>query len=88
MHPPYCSYSTCTASLFIKKVQTETNYLGLSIVFTGGTTDVAYVSFDSVNGISRNMDSRITAILNVVDYGTYWRYWYIVLSYNCTRCTP
>jgi len=65
--------STCTASLFIKKVQTETNYLGLGIVFTGATTDVAYISFDSVNGIARNMDSRITAILNVVDYGTYWR---------------
>ena len=65
--------STCTASLFIKKVQTETNYLGLGIIFTGATTDVAYISFDSVNGIARNMDSRVTAILNVVDYDTYWR---------------
>jgi len=65
--------STNTFSLFIKKVEIQTNYLGIGMVYTGGTTDVCYVSFDSVNGIARNMDSRITAILNVVDFGTYWR---------------
>ena len=65
--------STHTMSLFVKKETSETNYMGLGFVYTGGTTDVGYVIIDSVNGTAISADPRIDVITNVVDFGDYWR---------------
>jgi hypothetical protein len=65
--------STYTGSLFIKKVQSQTNYMGIGFIFTGGTTDVGYVIFDAVNGIAVSADARIDVISEVKDFGDYWR---------------
>jgi hypothetical protein len=67
------SNSTYTSSLFIKKVQSQTNYMGIGFVFTGGTADVGYVIFDAVNGIAVSADVRIDVISEVKDFGDYWR---------------
>jgi hypothetical protein len=67
------SNSTYTSSLFIKKVQSQTNYMGIGFIFTGGTTDVGYVIFDAVNGIAVSADVRIDVISEVKDFGDYWR---------------
>ena len=64
--------STYTGSLFIKKVQSQTNYMGIGFIFTGGTTDVGYVIFDAVNGIAVSADARIDVISEVKDFGDYW----------------
>ena len=64
--------STYTGSLFIKKVQSQTNYMGIGFVFTGGVTDVGYVIFDAVNGIAVSADARIDVISEVKDFGDYW----------------
>lgn len=65
--------STYTMSLFVKKETSETNYMGLGFVYSGGTTDVGYVIIDSVNGTALSADPRIDVITNVVDFGDYWR---------------
>ena len=64
--------STYTSSLFIKKVQSQTNFMGIGFIFTGGTTDVGYVIFDAVNGIAVSADARIDVISEVKDFGDYW----------------
>ena len=65
--------STYTMSLFVKKETSETNYMGLGFIYSGGTTDVGYVIIDSVNGTAVSADPRIDVITNVVDFGDYWR---------------
>ncbi len=65
--------STYTASLFIKKEQTQTNYMGIGFIFTGGTTDVGYVIFDAINGVAVSADARIDVISEVKDFGNYWK---------------
>ena len=65
--------STYTASLFIKKEQTQTNYMGIGFIFTGGTTDVGYVIFDAINGVAVSGDARIDVISEVKDFGDYWQ---------------
>ena len=65
--------STYTASLFIKKEQTQTNYMGIGFIFTGGTTDVGYVIFDAINGVAVSADARIDVISEVKDFGDYWQ---------------
>ena len=65
--------STYTMSLFVKKETSETNYMGLGFVYSGGATDVGYVIIDSVNGTAVSADPRIDVITNVVDFGDYWR---------------
>jgi hypothetical protein len=67
------SNSTYTSSLFIKKVQSQTNFMGIGFIFTGGTTDVGYVIFDAVNGIAVSADARIDVISEVKDFGNYWK---------------
>ena len=67
------SNSTYTSSLFIKKVKSQTNYMGIGFIFTGGTTDVGYVIFDAVNGIAVSADVRIDVISEVKDFGDYWK---------------
>ena len=67
------SNSTYTSSLFIKKEQTQTNYMGIGFIFTGGTTDVGYVIFDAINGVAVSADARIDVISEVKDFGDYWQ---------------
>lgn len=66
--------STYTASLFVKKVTSETAYMGIGLVFTGGTTDVGYGIIDAVNGTGYSADPRIPLTIKVDDYGDYWRF--------------
>jgi len=67
---------THTASVFVKKETTQTNFGGLSLTFTGATTRYAYGIIDPINGtIVVSSDSIIaSSSTKVEDYGTYWRF--------------
>jgi len=66
--------STYTISLFVKKEVSETYYMGVGFVFSGGTTDVGYGIIDAVNGTGYSADPSIPFTIKVDDYGTYWRF--------------
>ena len=66
--------STYTISLFVKKEVSETYYMGVGFVFSGGTTDVGYGIIDAVNGTGYSADPRIPFTIKVDDYETYWRF--------------
>ena len=66
--------STYTISLFVKKEVSETYYMGVGFVFSGGTTDVGYGIIDAVNGTGYSADPRIPFTIKVDDCGTYWRF--------------
>jgi hypothetical protein len=64
---------THTASVFVKKETSETNYGGLALVFTNR---FVYGIIDAVNGtLTVSSDSYIaSSSTKVEDYGTYWRF--------------
>ena len=66
--------ATMTGSVFVKKVTSETNYMGIFLLFSGGTTKIAYGIIKSVNGTIVSADSTITPTFKVDDYGDYWRF--------------
>lgn len=68
--------STYTGSLFVKKVTSETNYMGLSLYYLGGATArLVYGLIDAVNGTIVNAtESTLTPVFKVEDYGDYWRF--------------
>jgi hypothetical protein len=67
---------THTASVFVKKETTQTNFGGLALFFTGVSTTFAYGIVDPINGtIVVASDSIIaSSSTKVEDYGTYWRF--------------
>jgi len=66
--------STVTASVFVKKETSETNYGGMALLFTGGTTNVVYSIVDAVNGTATLSTGTIgSASTKIEDYGTYYR---------------
>jgi hypothetical protein len=66
--------STVTASVFVKKETSETNFGGLQVIFTGVTTKVFRVIVNAVAGTAViSSDSTLTGTTKVEDYGTYWR---------------
>jgi hypothetical protein len=64
---------THTASVFVKKETSETNYGGIALVFSNRW---AYGIIDAVNGtLTVSSDSIIaSSSTKVEDYGTYWRF--------------
>ena len=66
--------STVTASVFVKKETSETNFGGFAYSFTGITTRVFRVIVNAVAGTAViSSDSTLTGTTKVEDYGTYWR---------------
>jgi hypothetical protein len=66
--------STVTASYFVKKETSETNYGGIALVFSGSTTNVVYSIVDAVNGTATlNTVTIGSASTKIEDYGTYYR---------------
>jgi hypothetical protein len=68
--------STNTASVFVKKETTQTNFGGLALTCTGGTTKYAYGIVNPIAGtIVVSSDSVIGATsTKVEDYGDWWRF--------------
>jgi len=67
--------STHTGSLFVKKELTETNYGGITLSFTGGTSKVCYGIIDAVNGtIYAPSNNTITATFTTTEVGDFWRF--------------
>jgi hypothetical protein len=68
--------STYTGSLFVKKETVETNYGGVVLSFTAGTSNrTCYGIIDAVNGtISPATANNITATFTVTDVGDFWRF--------------
>jgi hypothetical protein len=66
--------STATASVFVKKETTETNFGGLVLDFTGGSRMVFFVIMNAVNGTANNSTSSSGSVtIKIEDYGSYWR---------------
>lgn len=65
---------TMTGSVFVKKVASETNYMGVVLLFSGVTSKVAYGIINTVTGTIVAADSTITPTFKVEDYGDYWRF--------------
>jgi hypothetical protein len=67
---------THTASAFVKKETTQTNFGGISLTFTGASARYVYGIIDPINGtITVSSDSIIaSSSTKVEDYGTYWRF--------------
>jgi hypothetical protein len=66
--------STVTASVFVKKETSETNFGGFAYSFTGVTPKVLRIIVNAVAGTAViSSDSTLTATTKVEDYGTYWR---------------
>jgi hypothetical protein len=68
--------STNTASVFVKKETTQTNFGGLTLTYTGSTTKYAYGIVNPIAGtIVVSSDSVIGATsTKVEDYGDWWRF--------------
>ena len=68
--------STNTASVFVKKETTQTNFGGLQLAYVGGTTKYAYGIVNPIAGtIVVSSDSVIGATsTKVEDYGDWWRF--------------
>lgn len=65
--------STVTASWFIKKEVSETNYGGISLAFLGGTAKYVYVAVNAVTGATAAISSDYAPTIRTVDFGNYWR---------------
>jgi hypothetical protein len=65
--------STVTASWFIKKEVSETNYGGISLAFLGGTAKYVYVAVNAVTGATVAISSDYTPTIRTVDFDDYWR---------------
>jgi len=68
--------STHTGSLFVKKETSETNYGGVTLNFTGGTSKVCYGIIDAVNGTinAPSIGNTITATFTTTEVGDFWRF--------------
>ena len=66
--------STYSGSLFVKKELSETNYMGITLYFTGGSAKIAYGIINTVDGTIVEAGSTITPTFKVDDYGDYWRF--------------
>ena len=68
--------STNTASVFVKKETTQTNFGGLYLTYTGGTSKFAYGIVNPIAGtIIVSSDSVIGATsTKAEDYGDWWRF--------------
>ena len=70
------SNSDVTISIFVKKELTNTNFGGLMLYFSGGTTKYVYGIIDEVNGVINIAPQSVigSSSTKVEDYGTYWRF--------------
>jgi len=66
--------STHTGSIFVKKVSSETNFMGVVLFYTGVTSKIAYGIINTVEGTIVSSSSTITPTFKVDDYGDYWRF--------------
>jgi len=68
--------STHTGSLFVKKETSETNYGGITLNFTGGTSKVCYGIIDAVNGTitAPSSGNTITPTFTTTEVGDFWRF--------------
>ena len=66
--------STHTGSIFVKKVSSETNFMGVTLFYTGVTNKSAYGIINTVEGTIVSSSSTITPTFKVDDYGDYWRF--------------
>ena len=68
--------STQTGSLFVKKETAETNYGGVTLNFTGGTSKVCYGIIDAVNGTitAPSSGNSITPTFTTTEIGEFWRF--------------
>ena len=67
--------STFTYSFFVKKETSRTNYGGIGISLSGGTTKYVFVVFDETNGTQINLsNSTLTPTLKTEIFGNYYRF--------------